>query len=267
MKKKSLAGVVRHRLVSQLDDYKAAERAMLWKALALAEEVHEKQVRRPGKSVTAQPYIVHPMRVALVLLEELEYRDCEVITAALLHDVLESSEGRVKTADLEQQFTGNIALKTMEGTAKLVASMIKSAFKASFLSWVGLVFMIFFTCVVLGLFMMNEGTQKVLVSAFPILAVVLCFVFLAIILFSFLGKIVTQKQAEQIVQAEFLTVEGTAKLGETHSARWGSGYFLEIGETRFAIDARNKFEEGKRYRVYYGRIPHGSLIFSYEKIS
>lgn len=39
-------------------------------------------------------------------------------------------------------FTGNIALKTMEGTAKLVASMIKSAFKASFLSWVGLVFML-----------------------------------------------------------------------------------------------------------------------------
>lgn len=110
MKKKSLAGVVRHRLVSQLDDYKAAERAMLWKALALAEEVHEKQVRRPGKSITAQPYIVHPMRVALVLLEELEFRDCEVITAALLHDVLENSEGKVTTADLEQQFTGNIAL-------------------------------------------------------------------------------------------------------------------------------------------------------------
>ncbi len=133
--------------------------------------------------------------------------------------------------------------------------------------WVGLIFMIFFTCVVLGLFMMNEGTQKVLVSALPILAVILCFVILAIILFSFLGKRVTQKQAEQIMQAEFLTAEGTAKLGETQSARWGSGYFLEIGETRFAIDARNKFEEGKRYRVYYGRIPHGSLIFSYEKIS
>lgn len=110
MKKKSLAGVVRHRLVSQLDDYKAAERAMLWKALALAEEIHEKQVRRPGKSLTAQPYIIHPMRVALVLLEELEYRDTEVIAAALLHDVLENSDGKVKTADLEQQFTGNIAL-------------------------------------------------------------------------------------------------------------------------------------------------------------
>lgn len=110
MKKKSLTGVIRHRLVSQLDDYKAGERAMLWKALALAEEVHEKQVRRPGKSVTAQQYIIHPMRVALVLLEELEYRDCEVIAAALLHDVLENAEGKVTTADLEQQFSGNIAL-------------------------------------------------------------------------------------------------------------------------------------------------------------
>jgi (p)ppGpp synthase/HD superfamily hydrolase len=110
MKKKSLAGVVRHRLVSQLDDYKAGERAMLWKALALAEEIHEKEVRRPGKSVTVQPYIVHPMRVALVLLEELEYRDFEVIAAALLHNVLESAEGRLSVSDLEQQFTPNIAL-------------------------------------------------------------------------------------------------------------------------------------------------------------
>lgn len=83
---------------------------MLWRALALAETVHEKQVRRPGKSVTAQQYIIHPMRVALVLLEELEYRDCEVIAAALLHDVLENSEGKVSTADLENQFSGNIAL-------------------------------------------------------------------------------------------------------------------------------------------------------------
>jgi hypothetical protein len=133
--------------------------------------------------------------------------------------------------------------------------------------WVGLVFMMFAVCLILGLFMMNEDTQKVLVSASPMLAVAVCFVFLAILLFSFLGRRVTQKQAEQIVQAEFLTAEGIAKLGETFNPRWGSGYYLEIGETRFAVDARNKFEEGKRYRVYYGRIPNANLIFSYEKIS
>ncbi len=39
-------------------------------------------------------------------------------------------------------FTGNISLKTAEGTAKLIASMMKSAFKSSILSWVGLIFML-----------------------------------------------------------------------------------------------------------------------------
>lgn len=110
MKKKSLAGVVRHRLVSQLDDYRPAERALLWKALALAEEIHDRQFRRPSKATTAQPYIIHPMRVALILLEELEYRDFEVVAAALLHDVVEMSEGKVAVPDVEAQFGRNIAL-------------------------------------------------------------------------------------------------------------------------------------------------------------
>ncbi len=34
-------------------------------------------------------------------------------------------------------FTGNVALKTSEGTAKLIASMLKSAFKSSPISWLG----------------------------------------------------------------------------------------------------------------------------------
>ncbi|HEY9787156.1 MAG TPA: HD domain-containing protein [Candidatus Obscuribacterales bacterium] len=110
MAKKSMAGEVRHRLVSQLDDYRAGQRAALLKALALAEEVHERQFRRPSKVSSAQPYVIHPMRVALILLEELEYRDYEVIAAAILHDVIESSDGAVTVADLEQQFGRNIAL-------------------------------------------------------------------------------------------------------------------------------------------------------------
>ena len=38
-------------------------------------------------------------------------------------------------------FTGNVALKTMEGTAKLVRSMVKDAVKSSFLALLGLPFM------------------------------------------------------------------------------------------------------------------------------
>jgi hypothetical protein len=133
--------------------------------------------------------------------------------------------------------------------------------------WVGLVFMIFFVVLILALFMMNEGTRKLLLSASPMFAAALCFVLLAIILFSLLGKAIAQKRATELAQAEFLTAEGPAKLGETHNPKWGKGHYLEIGETHFALDARNNFEEGERYRVYYGRIPLGNLILSYEKIS
>ncbi|MBQ2810579.1 MAG: phosphate acyltransferase PlsX [Alphaproteobacteria bacterium] len=40
-------------------------------------------------------------------------------------------------------FTGNVALKSIEGTAKLMRSMIKDAIKHSVLSWFGLPFMFF----------------------------------------------------------------------------------------------------------------------------
>ena len=133
--------------------------------------------------------------------------------------------------------------------------------------WVGLFFMLFFVFVILALFMMNQGTRKLLVSASPILAVALCFVLLAIVLFSILSRGIAQKRAAEVSQAQFLTTEGIAKLGETHNAQWGRGYYLDIGETRFVIDARNNFEEGERYRVYYGKTSTGNLILSYEKLS
>lgn len=133
--------------------------------------------------------------------------------------------------------------------------------------WVGLFFMIFFVFLILALFMINAGTRKLLISASPIFAVALCFVLLAILLFSVLSRSIAQKRAAEVSQAEFLTTEGIAKLGETHSAQWGTGYYLDIGETRFAIDARNSFEEGERYRVYYGKISSGNLILSFENLS
>lgn len=39
-------------------------------------------------------------------------------------------------------FTGNIALKASEGTAKLIGTMIKRSFKSSFLSWIALPFLL-----------------------------------------------------------------------------------------------------------------------------
>jgi hypothetical protein len=166
--------------------------------------------------------------------------------------------------DLRSNRAGQISTRQQEWLVQLARTT--SRWGGATL-WVGLVFMIFFVFLILALFMINDGTRKLLLSASPMLAAALCFVLLAIILFSLLGRGIAQKRAAELAKAELLTAQGAAKFGETHNPKWGKGYYLEIGETHFAIDARNSFEEGVRYRVYYGRVPTGNLILSYEKIS
>src|SRR5436190_14378516 len=68
-------------------------------AYEMAESVHEGQKRPDGT-----PYFWHPSRVAKIALTELEIHDITIITAALLHDVLEDSD--VITAEiLEYNFS------------------------------------------------------------------------------------------------------------------------------------------------------------------
>ena len=52
------------------------------KAYEFAKEKHEGQLRKSG-----EPYIYHPMNVALILTSI--YADFETISAGLMHDVLE----------------------------------------------------------------------------------------------------------------------------------------------------------------------------------
>ena len=59
-----------------------------------------------GKNI----HIVHPLRTALILAEELEIRDADVVTAALLHDTLEA-KGTVATREkIEKNFGKRVAL-------------------------------------------------------------------------------------------------------------------------------------------------------------
>lgn len=105
-------GKIRHRLMLQVDDFKHVERVRIIRALTLAEQIHEGQFRKPNRvdPVLRDPYVVHPMRVALILLEELGYKDADALCAALLHDVVEDGEGRVTTSDIEKKFGRNTAL-------------------------------------------------------------------------------------------------------------------------------------------------------------
>jgi hypothetical protein len=57
-------------------------------AFRLAERVHRGQLRKTSGDVPV-PYITHPLRVALILVQEWECAERETIVTALLHDVIE----------------------------------------------------------------------------------------------------------------------------------------------------------------------------------
>ncbi len=65
------------------------------RALALAERVHARETRDEGT-----PYILHPMRVALRLLDHVPSATADDVAAALLHDAIES--GGTSDAEIEQ---------------------------------------------------------------------------------------------------------------------------------------------------------------------
>src|SRR5690242_20165150 len=57
------------------------------RAYEVARAAHEGQLRDEGT-----PYIIHPIRVATLLVEELHNYSTHLICAALLHDVIEDSD-------------------------------------------------------------------------------------------------------------------------------------------------------------------------------
>lgn len=78
------------------------QRGKIREALAVSEECHKGQTRDEGTS-----YIVHPIRVGLILLDELGIIDAESIITALLHDVVEDSD--IAEEELEARFGAKVA--------------------------------------------------------------------------------------------------------------------------------------------------------------
>jgi GTP pyrophosphokinase len=72
------------------------------RAFGLATKVHTGQFRNSNK---IEPYINHPLRVALILIEELNIHDVDLVCAALLHDALEKNSNRCRSGDqLRKEF-------------------------------------------------------------------------------------------------------------------------------------------------------------------
>ena len=75
---------------------------MVSRAYEMARVAHDGQMRDEGT-----PYILHPIRVATVLSEELALYSCELTCAALLHDVVEDSD--VTRDEIEAEFGHTVA--------------------------------------------------------------------------------------------------------------------------------------------------------------
>lgn len=87
-----------------------AQIEMINKAYFLARDAHEGVLRRSG-----EPYIIHPIAVAQIVVDEigLGYKS---VVAALLHDVVEDTDATVE--DIERQFGRTIA-KMVDGLTKM----------------------------------------------------------------------------------------------------------------------------------------------------
>ena len=99
-----------HELIASVRKYHpSADISLIEKAYHVARDAHEGQTSKSG-----EPYIVHPLCVAIILAE-LEL-DKETIAAGLLHDVLEDT---VMTADeIKEEFSEEVLL-LVDGVTKL----------------------------------------------------------------------------------------------------------------------------------------------------
>jgi len=80
----------------------AEQVAQVYRAYEVAHEAHTGQTRDEGT-----PYIVHPIRVAVSLVDELNLYSPKLICSALLHDVIEDSA--ITRDEVAQMFGEQIA--------------------------------------------------------------------------------------------------------------------------------------------------------------
>jgi len=76
------------------------------KAFSTAADLHSGQSRDGSK----EPYINHPLKVALILSDELKIRDVDLICAALLHDILQkgNNSDTDKLDQIKKNFGENV---------------------------------------------------------------------------------------------------------------------------------------------------------------
>ena len=97
------------------------------RAFSIAIQVHSGQLKRGNK---VEPYINHPLRVALILTEELHEYDIDLICAAILHDTLSRVEkGNSENDAIRKRASMEVRLK--DGFGERVYGIVNTLAKPS----------------------------------------------------------------------------------------------------------------------------------------
>lgn len=90
------------KFIKDIESFQPFKREKVLLALGVSKEQHSGQLRHSG-----EPYVIHPLRAALILFEELNIEDIDSLCALLLHDVCE--DGSLSIKDIGNQFGSEIA--------------------------------------------------------------------------------------------------------------------------------------------------------------
>lgn len=105
------------RLMRPMRHCSKSERAQMRKAFEYARDAHEGTRRKSG-----EPYILHPMEVARIVVVEMGLDDPTSVIAALLHDVVEDTD--IELGDIKLEF-GNTATNIIDGLTKISGSELE----------------------------------------------------------------------------------------------------------------------------------------------
>ena len=98
---------LRERFAAEIAGFGEPERRRLEDALALASRLHA------GDRRQSEPYINHPLRVAIRIMSHYAIRDPDVIVAALLHDVVEDHAAELAPAGTTEAAQTKAALAVL----------------------------------------------------------------------------------------------------------------------------------------------------------
>ena len=85
------------------ENFTEDDKALVKDAFLLAKEAHKTQSRDSGL-----PYILHPLAVALITVEEMRQKNAAIVAAALLHDVVEDNKDYT-IEDIRNRFGNDVA--------------------------------------------------------------------------------------------------------------------------------------------------------------